>query len=346
MRCAGSSAIAAMLAVLLPASVGAAALPGFLSETGLYAPGTARLVASDVMSYSPQYPLWTDGAVKRRWIWLPAAATIDASDPDHWVFPVGTKLWKEFAFAGPIETRFMEKQADGTWSFATYHWDAAGEVARLAPERGVEAVDVGHGQVHDIPGRWDCRSCHGNRPEGVLGFGALQLSSDRDPLAPHAEPLRPGDVDLDALLARGVIVGLPDAARRPRIDADSARERAVLGYLHGNCGGCHQSTGALSAFPLRLDHSIAKNTDDAPDSTFFAAGVVVAGDPVASPLHQRLASRDPYLRMPPLGSREVDSAALALVDAWIREDLPHRVAIDSLQREQPGQSPNLEERSR
>lgn len=344
---AGSGSILAMIAVLfvLPGA-STAALPEFLSETGLYAPGTARVVASDVMSYAPQYPLWTDGATKRRWLWLPAAATIDASDPDHWSFPVGTKLWKEFAFERPVETRFMEKQADGTWSFATYIWDGEGREARLAPEHGVAAVDVGSGQLHDIPGRWDCRSCHGNRPEGVLGFGALQLSGDRDPLAPHTEPLRPGDVDLETLVERGAIVGLPEAAKRPRIGAGFARERAVLGYLHGNCGGCHQGSGALSAFTLRLDHSIVANTDHAPNSTFLAAGVVVAGDPAASPLRQRLASRDPYLRMPPLGSRRVDAAALALIDAWIREDLPYRVASDSLQRKQPGHSPNLEERSR
>ena len=49
---------------------------------------------------------------KRRWISLPPGSAIDASDPDAWAFPVGTRLWKEFSFGGQrVETRYMERQA-------------------------------------------------------------------------------------------------------------------------------------------------------------------------------------------------------------------------------------------
>ena len=39
------------------------------------------------LAFAPQYPLWTDGAAKRRWISLPPGTAIDASDPENWVFP-------------------------------------------------------------------------------------------------------------------------------------------------------------------------------------------------------------------------------------------------------------------
>src|SRR5262245_1808413 len=87
--------------------------PALLSQTGLYTPGTARAVDPQNLTFSPQYPLWTDGAHKRRWIRLPAGSFIDASQPDAWRFPVGTRLWKEFSFDGkPVETRMIERLPD------------------------------------------------------------------------------------------------------------------------------------------------------------------------------------------------------------------------------------------
>ena len=97
----------------------------------------ARTVSGDVLAYAPQYPLWSDGASKRRWIRLPPGSSIDASDPDHWLFPVGTKFWKEFSFGRRVETRFMQLAADRRWTRATYQWSADEREAPLAPERGV-----------------------------------------------------------------------------------------------------------------------------------------------------------------------------------------------------------------
>lgn len=339
-------AAVSLLALAIARPSVAAELPVRLSETGLYAAASTGVLAPGVMGYTPQYPLWTDGAVKRRWILVPEGSTIDASDADHWELPAGTRLWKEFAFERPIETRYMEKQPDGSWRFAVYVWDAEGRDATLAPERGVRGIEVRPGQLHDVPGRWDCMACHGNRPEGVLGFSALQLSGDRDPLAPHAEPLRPGDVDLEELVARGWIEGMPADATRPRIEASTPRERAVLGYLHGNCGACHQDSGAVSALAFRLDQSVVERSSTDTISGLLGAGLITSGDPRASPLRQRLASRDPRSQMPPLGTRVPDQAALALIDAWIRDDLPPRVATDSLNNDWSNPNPNPEERSR
>ena len=60
-------------------------LPQRLHDTGLYVDGApGLLVRADNLPYAPQYPLWTDGARKRRWIHLPPGSWIDASDPDAW----------------------------------------------------------------------------------------------------------------------------------------------------------------------------------------------------------------------------------------------------------------------
>jgi mono/diheme cytochrome c family protein len=327
-------------------SSAAAATPGAppapperLADTGLYADTSLSTVAQDVLPYSPQYPLWTDGATKRRWIRLPAGASIDARDADAWDFPVGTKLWKEFAFDRRIETRYLERVSSRAWVYATYLWTADGRDARLAPERGVKgATESKPGVRYDVPARADCRICHEGRRTPVLGFTALQLSPDRDPLALHADAPRPGDVDLRVLAARGLLRGLPAStlARPPRIAAPTPRARAVLGYLETNCAICHTASGELASLGLLLDAPLESRAGPASalatalgrpsrfrfqDARHDADLRLVAGDPERSVLALRLGSRRPAAQMPPLGTRAVDAEAVALIEAWIREDL-------------------------
>ncbi len=326
------------LAALTPAMAQAAPpeAPALLSGTGLYSDIARKTIRPDVLPYAPQYPLWTDGAAKRRWIWLPPGTAIDATDPDNWVFPVGTKLWKEFSFGRRVETRFLERSGDG-WIFASYVWNADESDAERASDRGVRNVaEVRPGVPYDIPSLWDCRSCHEGSPRRVLGFGALQLSSDRDPLAPNAGVLPEGAVDLEGFVARGLVTGLPDRFLKtpPRIAARTPRERAALGYLFGNCGHCHNNAGPLASLGLDLSYPLASHQETAP-ALRTAASVpshvklaaspdaprIAPGDPQGSVLLERLGTRNPYVQMPPLGTRVVDEKALDLVASWIREDV-------------------------
>ncbi len=292
----------------------------------------------EMLPFSPQYPLWTDGADKRRWLHLPEGRFIDASRPDAWEFPPGTRLWKEFGFAGrPVETRYIERLPDGRWRYASYLWEADGRSARLAPERGVTlAVQGAPGGRYTVPGRLDCTACHEGAPVPVLGASALQLSPDRDPLAPHAAPARPGDADLPTLIARGWLRGLPAAllVQPPRIAAQSPVERAAFGYLHANCGHCHNDHGAPVALVLAQSAADPAGSAarvraallDGPDRWRPAgagpdARLVVPGQPAASLLLARLQTRDPLRQMPPLGTRQADAEGVAAVTSWINHPL-------------------------
>jgi hypothetical protein len=339
-------AIALALAAAACSAAGDAApaapeLPARLADTGLYADFERGVVAADVIPFAPQYPLWTDGAAKRRWIRLPAGAAIDASDADAWSFPAGTKLWKEFAWERRVETRYIERLADGSWRFASYAWTPDGRDALLAPERGVRhAYEVAPGAFHDIPGRGDCRICHdGHGETRVLGFSALQLSPDRDPAALHAEAHQPGASDLASLAASGRLRGLPPEllAQPPRIDAASPRERTALGYLHANCGTCHNSAGPLASLGLDLETRVAPGRSGSPtagalacESRFHCDRIgpgalrVQPGAAERSVVLGRLSSRNPSVQMPPLGTHVVDSDAVSLVGAWIDQDLASR----------------------
>jgi len=313
-----------------------AGLPRRLSETGLYA--AAGGIEPRNAPFSPQYPLWTDGAAKRRWIYLPPGSSIDVSDVDVWRFPIGTKLWKEFAWGGrKVETRLLWHTESG-WRFATYLWTADQRDALLAPAEGMAGVlALAGGKQVSIPSRMDCLSCHAAAPAVVMGFGALQLSDDRDPLAPHAEPLPAGALTLRALVAADRFSPpRPELVERPpRIQASDPAARAAIGYLSTNCGACHNSTGPLARLGFDLLHKVAgegwapepalRTTLNAPtryavpgipaDSTRFVA----AGEPARSALLYRMASRRPAAQMPPLGTVVTDSAAVDLVQRWISE---------------------------
>jgi len=310
-------------------------LPEHLRDTGLYVAGS---VANDVLPFSPQYPLWSDGAAKRRWIWLPPGTQIDASSPDAWEFPRGTKLWKEFAHGSALETRYIERGSDGNWRFGSYVWTADGKDAVLAPVEGIRelAATNAPGARYTIPSEGDCRACHEGAPVPVLGFSALQLSPDRDPLAPHADR-QTGAVDLRSLAARDLIRNLPPdlLARPPRI-AGNPTERAALGYLHGNCGNCHNQEGPLAVLDMTLAQRVAAPTASAAvlsslvgvESQYRPPGVPAAEARIApghldsSVLALRMNSRDPLQQMPPLGSAAVDAEAIALLKRWI-EGLPN-----------------------
>lgn len=319
-----------------PRAAASAALPERLSETGLYLPGSTDAIDPRNLGYVPQYPLWSDGAVKKRWVRLPEGARIDAANPDEWQFPAGTRFWKELGFERRVETRYIERLADGSWAYATYVWNAAGTDAERAPERGLRSVySLRAGVSHDVPGVGDCKACHEGRPGRVLGFNALQLSGDTDPGAPHREPAPASALRLAELEARGLLANVPAelSSVQPRIVARTATERAALGYLFGNCSNCHNARGPLAELGLDFDISLragepspALATSVGKRSRYVFPGAarslrVAPGQPGDSTLALRMKSRSPAEQMPPLGSRITDGEAIALIERWISEEL-------------------------
>jgi hypothetical protein len=312
----------------------AVVFPQRLSETGLYAADGS--VDPRNRSFTPQYPLWTDGATKQRWVRLPDGGTIDVRDPDGWQFPPGTMFWKEFAWRGrKVETRMIRIRADGTPAYATYAWNADGTDAVLAPDDGIaRSYEISRGKWHAIPATADCRGCHESGPSSILGFSALQLSDDRDSLAPHAEPVTASSLTLRTLVAEDRLRPVQPslATHPPRIRARDAIERAALGYLSSNCGTCHNTRGPLSrlGFSLRHDfpgvggaHEPAIETAVGSAGRFALPGdhagsrLIEPGLPKASAVMHRMMSRRPATQMPPIGTVIADSAGAALVRQWI-----------------------------
>ena len=316
--------------------------PARLSETALYVPGRVGVVDSANRLFSPQYPLWSDGAVKTRWVFLPAGTTIDGTDAAAWVFPVGTRFWKEFAFDGrKVETRMLWRATTTRWVAASYIWNEAQTDAVLAPDAGEPGVAaLTATRRHNVPSVGDCFTCHGARRTEPLGFNPLQLSIDRDPNAIHGEPLPDGAVTLRTLVDEGLLVSSSGALRdaAPRINTTSPRTRSALGYLSTNCGSCHRGDGDAAAQVPSMRYSDVMRAGDAAASTFVGrvtrwqapgapegATVLLNPDsPELSAILARMRSRSPSSQMPPLGTVLRDQTAVDALTRWMTTDLRPR----------------------
>lgn len=309
-----------------------------LSETGLYIDIDTKQLAPGVVEYEPAYRLWSDGAIKSRWIQLPPDTQIDTSDMNHWRFPVGTKVWKEFRYEQDgiirLETRLIERYGpqDDDVSMQAFVWRDDESDADFA-ELG--ATDV-RGTDHDVPGIYDCDRCHGGEPGRVLGFSAVQLSHDGQ------------GPTLSSLAADGLLTDPPPDGVTYPVPGDAV-ESAALGYLHANCGHCHQPDPApthqcydlteldlrvkveettvaqTGAFLTAVDQPLQYWTTEALGNHDGYTLRIDSGSPTTSAIYYRMSVRNalgtpPYdldQQMPPIFTDVVDTAGTAAVQAWI-----------------------------
>ncbi len=304
------------------------AIPDDLSCTGLYADWATKTIAPEAVAYTPGLVFWSDGAVKTRWISLPPGGVIDTTDMDNWVFPVGTKIWKQFALGGQIvETRLIWKTSSSGWTYLDYLWSADGSSAKRFDDGETNV----NGTTYEIPSTSVCQQCHGGRADAVLGIDLLGTGVTG---------------------ATGVtIAGLADGGRLSQaplsttiaIPEDSTKKAAAaLGWLHVNCGSsCHNTNGRAAATHLYMKLLAAQlqAADGGPvavsglDTYTTAVNVpamgmpngmsydrIVPGDAAHSLIPLRALSRDVdsgFLPMPPLVSHIPDTDGEAPVSAWI-----------------------------
>jgi len=311
-------------------------LPAELRCTGLYANFARRTIACGLVEYTPAFELWSDGAGKRRWVSLPAGTRVDTSDPDAFIYPVGTQFWKEFAVevAGVrkrAETRLLRKLSAG-WVFTTYVWNEGQTEAKQMND----GVANWAGSGHTVPTRDHCLECHAGRADRILGWDAVLLGEG-------ARGIRLTDLAaVDALDDAGVEPAMPT------IPGDAV-ERDALGYLHVNCGvSCHnprlEARARDTAVYLQLATGELRGVLDTPAvaSTLNreptghapiyelpepAAGPfydLLPGSPERSLLLGRMRVRNHPAQMPPIASNRVDERGVAIVSAWIEQMTPAR----------------------
>lgn len=301
----------------------ASPFPVSLRDTGLYSDFDGRVIADGVLEFEPAYPLWSDGAVKRRWVYLPPGATIDTSDMDFWVYPEGTKLWKEFKSNDVLlETRFLWKMGptSADWYHVAYAWNAAQSDALEAPDGAIDVLDTGF----DIPEQRFCRKCHQRQPDFSLGFSAVQLAHNG------------AGVTLDSLIADSRLTVNPTGTSPYYPVPGTGVEQEVIGYLHGNCGGCHHKNSDvmdMTNINVRLEvASLAAVQETTTYTTTVGVtnmlnlsgvtALIKPSDPDASSIYRRMNVRGSTSQMPPQGSEVIDTDAVTSMAQWINSLTP------------------------
>jgi len=305
-------------------------LPDDVFCTGLYVAHDVTRYADDVMPYTPGVTLWSDGAEKQRFLYLPPGTAIDTGNMDVWKFPVGTKSWKEFRVDGVlVETRLFWKRGATNWVSGTYIWDEAGE-ARLNASK--QPVLLANG--YEIPTAKDCGKCHHGGADKLLGVEAVALG------LPNAQ-----GATLTRLAADGLLTAPPARTTIALPEDATGKAGPALGYLHANCGmPCHSTRGLgdETELVLRLRADEFWPTDagsDPPpvDATLTDTYIATVNQPsTTASVTQRFPDalritpgaheqslvwlmshrRDDY-QMPPLVSHKVDEPGTQALGEWI-----------------------------
>jgi len=360
-----TSAVAQDAPPVNAAAIAAERPPELLSAYRLFRDAGARTPNDRVTPYDLNTPLYSDGALKFRYVYMPPGQQAQYRDEGVFEFPVGTVLIKTFAFAADmrqpaenvrfLETRLLIRRAEG-WVAYPYVWNEAQTEARLSPigaDVPVSFTDE-EGQAialeWAVPNRNQCKACHDLAGELTpIGPNARNLNRTSDGEAfspwsagesgaqiPRSEPMLVNQLDMWA--ANGLLAGAPHGQAAPSVpnafDPRAPLEQRARAYLDVNCAHCHNPQGPAHTSGLDLrwsQHSpIAWGVGKRP----VAAGrgsagfefAIEPGHPGRAILLYRMRSTDPGVMMPEIGRQLVDERGAALIEEWIaRMDAEGRV---------------------
>ncbi len=299
-------------------------MPRTLSDYGFFADPAAQIPNARVTPYRLNTPLYSDGAEKLRFVYLPDGTTMAADGDGLLDIPVGAALIKTFAFGEGeerrlIETRVLLHRADG-WLALPYLWNEEQTDAQLAIAGARVPVVTPGGEAisYRVPNKNQCKECHG-------------LDGAVVPIGPKARNL--SHEWLAAMVEAGHIDEMPrDADQLPVWEhRDSANlTAAARGYLDVNCAHCHRpgATASNSGLDLRWEQQSpdAVGIGKRPVAAGRGAGGhlfdIVPGAPDSSILTYRMGSPEPGVAMPELGKATVDEEGLDIVRRWIEEMAP------------------------
>ncbi|MBX9745931.1 MAG: hypothetical protein K2X34_03455 [Hyphomonadaceae bacterium] len=261
----------------------AARPPATLAAYGFFQDAGARVPSARVTPYDLNTALYSDGALKFRYVYIPEGAQAHYNPDGVFEFPVGTVLIKTFAFADDmrspgenvrfLETRLLIRRADG-WVALPYVWNEAQTEARYSPVGADLPVSFTNEEGQAIALDWhvpnvnECSGCHARNGE-VEPIGPSARNLNR--LGPIVMPSTPAnDPDDERILVceygcdqlrvwsfLGILDEAPTPA--PRVpnayDASASLEARARAYLDVNCAHCHNPAGPAHTSGLDLSWS-------------------------------------------------------------------------------------------
>jgi len=317
-------------------------IPQTLSETGAFSNINELTTASGIIPYRTNSPLWSDAAVKDRWVAIPNDGAFDTpeeqvvfSEQDHWKFPPGTVFIKHFelpidenepSLTRRLETRFIIIDKESVAYGLTYKWNEDGSEAVLLNTELEESYEVKladgstNTQTWSYPNSLQCNSCHTPNAGYVLGVKTAQLNGDLEYIDGTFNQLSTWEYlnifsnsidDID-------VHDLPAAVSID--DPEASDEDKVMSYLDANCAHCHRPNGVNGIFDARLAtplfYKSIIQSFGASHNTPFGAKMIVPGHPEESQIWLRDNSVG-LDKMPPISKNIVDQEYINVLTRWI-----------------------------
>ncbi|MBY8961684.1 hypothetical protein KJK34_02845 [Flavobacterium sp. D11R37] len=286
-----------------------------------------------VIPYDLNSELFTDYALKKRFIWMPVGSKATyISDSKISDFPVGTVLIKNFYYntVAPdnstyiVETRLMIKKVSG-WIFATYVWndeqteavlDNDGYSMRMSWNQNGTAMSTNY----KVPTQQDCLKCH-------------QINETPVPVGVKPQNLNKMYAYADGTknqLTKWIEAGYLDTKPNGIIstvnwqDETQPLELRVRSYLDINCAHCHSTGTSCDYTPMELSFAQNEslfNLGVCREPVDFVTGnqqyIVKGGDVPGSLMHFRMSTTIQSEMMPTLGRTVVHQEGLQLIEDWI-----------------------------
>jgi mono/diheme cytochrome c family protein len=309
--------------------------PPVLSATGAFSNLSTLAPSTGVIPFAVNSPLWSDAAIKTRWIAVPNDGPPYTSDEQisfmpvgEWSFPNGTVFIKHFELTvneitgerKRLETRLLVRNQAGAVYGVTYKWRPDNSDADLLPGALDEdiAITTSSGapriQRWSYPSRGQCLVCHNSTATYVLGVKTHQLNGNFTYPATGRT-----DNQLRTFAHIGLLNPAPNEADIPTFLKSVAVSNASVpvqyrmrSWIDANCSQCHRPGGLGPGFDARL-YTPLENQDLIDTFVRFR-------DVEGSPLYERDNALDDR-KMPPLAKNMVDETAMAVLRQWIASPL-------------------------
>ncbi|WP_344675838.1 SO2930 family diheme c-type cytochrome [Sphingobacterium kyonggiense] len=309
-----------------------------LSDYAFFKGNLVDLIPNEhLINYDLSSALFTDYAIKDRYIVLPTGKKMKFINNEELDFPDSTMIIKNFSYRNQedqiirIETRLMFKDpADHQWKVMNYLWNEQ-QTDALKHIRGASlpiSLKDDQGKMHQtnymVPNTNDCKRCH-IRDSKLIPIG---------PKARNMNYTRTGQKQnqLAKLAEDGHLSNLPDLQSVEVLPnwidkANYSLEQRARAYLDINCAHCHRTGGDAFNTGLFLSYNEADTVRlgyyKGPVSAGSGAGGLdydlVPGHPDKSILYYRMNSTEPGTAMPELARTLIHQEGVDLIKSWIKE---------------------------
>ena len=323
--------------------------PQLLSQTGAFADLGALTPNNGIIPYDVNVPLWSDGAIKRRWISVPndgqpysVGETVGFASTGEWSFPNGTVFIKHFelpvddrnpSILRRLETRLLVRDNTGAVYGLTYKWRSDKSDADLLSSSLSEDIPITNSaggirtQTYYYPSQQDCLVCHNGNANYVLGVKTRQLN--RSFTYPSTGLT---DNQLRTWNHLGLLnppideASIPSYAKLSSLnDGNSTLADRVRSYLDANCAQCHRPNGVFTYFDARYDTPLGNQRiiNGTPINPMGISGarIIVPQSTSQSVMFQRLNTTGAY-KMPLLARNVIDAQAVSVFTDWINSLTP------------------------